>query len=285
LFIGEETRIVGVHTMDPVGLGSEVMMFTNGRTRTSIQERVFARFMSNLHSARMKRNPRTKLVVGGAGSWELSYMPHIVRQLHIDHVVQGEIDDVALDLFDHLAAGTLDDRFTFGYQTYDDHFRKVWTLDDDQVFVTRAYFRKQFPNLDEIPIIKGATVSGLTEVMRGCGIGCDFCEVTLRPLRYYDPEIVRREIEVNLKAGLNKAWFHSDDIFAYEHSRNFEPNEDALICLFAAIMETGVEYANPTHGRISIPAAYPDLIRALSKILRAGPDNWIAMQVGLETTN
>jgi len=48
-------------------------------------------------------------------------------------------------------------------------------------------------------------------------------------------------------------------------------------------METGVEHANPTHGRISIPTAYPDLIRKLSKILRAGPKNWIACQIGLET--
>jgi radical SAM superfamily enzyme YgiQ (UPF0313 family) len=283
LFIDGETKIVGVYTMDPIGLGAEVMMFTNGRTQPSIQESEFTKFMLKLHNARMKRNPRTKLVVGGAGSWELNYTPYLTKQLHIDHVVQGEIEDVAFDLFDQLAAGTLDDRFTFGYQTYDEDFRKIWSLDDDHVFVTRSYLRKQFPNLDEIPTIRGATVNGLTEVMRGCGIGCDFCEVTLRPSRYYDPDFVKREIEVNLRAGVNNSWFHSDEVFAYEHGRNFEPNQEALIRLFTAIMETGVEHANPTHGRISIPAAYPDLISTLSTILRAGPGNWIAVQIGLET--
>jgi hypothetical protein len=205
LFLDEETEAIGIHTMDPAGLGPVTMMFTNGRTFTSLEEK------------------------------------------------------------------------------FDDRFRKVWTLDQKQIFVTRASFKKQFPALTEIPLIKGATVKGLVEVMRGCGIGCDFCEVTLRPLRYYDPENVAKEIEVNLKAGVRNAWFHSDEIFAYGHGPNFEPNQDALVDLFTTIMNTGVHHANLTHGRISIPAAYPDLIAELSEILRAGPNNWIGIQIGLET--
>lgn len=65
LFIGEDTRIVGVHTMDPAGLGPVSMMFTNGRTFTSIQENAFVRFMSKLDRERDRRNPRTKITVGG----------------------------------------------------------------------------------------------------------------------------------------------------------------------------------------------------------------------------
>ncbi len=33
----------------------------------------------------------------------------------------------------------------------------------------------------------------MVEVMRGCGRGCKFCDVTLRALRYYPPEKVQRE--------------------------------------------------------------------------------------------
>ena len=43
-------------------------------------------------------------------------------------------------------------------------------------------------------------MKGVVEVVRGCGIGCDFCEVKLTPLRYYKPETVRQETEVNRKA-------------------------------------------------------------------------------------
>ncbi len=53
--------------------------------------------------------------------------------------------------------------------------------------------------------------------------------------------------------------------------------------LFSSIMETGAARANPTHGRISIPAGYPELIEKLSWTLRAGPENWIGIKMGLET--
>jgi len=41
------------------------------------------------------------------------------------------------------------------------------------------------PDLDEIPNIVEPSMHGMIEVMRGCGRGCKFCDVTLRSLRYY----------------------------------------------------------------------------------------------------
>ena len=92
--------------MDPAGLGPVTMMFTNGRTFTSIEENVFSKFMSKLHRERVARNSHAKIIVGGPGSWELSYLPGKVKELHVDHVIQGEIDDAAPDLFDHIAEGS-----------------------------------------------------------------------------------------------------------------------------------------------------------------------------------
>ena len=155
----------------------------------------------------------------------------------------------------------------------------------DHRFISRYQFSKQFPKLEDIPEIVNPTIKGFLEVMRGCGIGCDFCEVTLRPLRYYPPEKVRREIEVNVKkGGIDNVWTHSDEIFAYKHGKNFVPDYDALVDLFSVIMGTpGVRHTNPTHGRISIPLGYPELIKKLSEIMTAGPENWIGLQVGVET--
>ena len=83
---------------------------------------------------------------------------------------------------------------------------------------------------------------------------------------------------------MRSAWLHSDEIFAYEHGRNFVPNEEAILDLMKTVMSTpGIRISNPTHGRISIPAAYPDLMRKLSRVLRAGPSNWVGVQVGIET--
>ena len=60
-----------------------------------------------------------------------------------------------------------------------------------------------------------------------------FCDVTLRPLRYYPVEKVQKEIEINMKyGGLKNAWIHSDDIFVYglnpRTTKNMQPNREAL---------------------------------------------------------
>lgn len=58
----------------------------------------------------------------------------------------------------------------------------------------------------------------------------------------------------------------------------------AILGLFSAVMSIpGITMSNPTHGRISIPAAYPGLMKKLSRVIRAGPDNWIGVQMGIET--
>ena len=95
---------------------------------------------------------------------------------------------------------------------------------------------------------------------------------------------MQREIAINLRAGYDNAWLQTDEVFAYQHGRNFEPNSDAIIEIFTSVMAVkGIQHTNPTHGRVSIPAAYPDLIKQLSKITRAGPTNWIGVQMGIET--
>ena len=205
----------------------------------------------------------------------------------IDYAFQGEVDDIAPELFEEVSDGSIsgsqDSGFFAGFQTFDATFHRSWA--EHEKFLTRARFSKQTPTLEEIPEIRRPTVKSIVEVMRGCGIGCDFCEVTLRPLRYYPYEKINKEVEVNARqGGFTTAWFHTDEVFAYEHGRNFEPNYDALTGLFSAIMSVkGITQTSPTHGRIAIPAAYPDLIKKLSRIGRAGPSNWMGLQVGIET--
>ncbi len=46
----------------------------------------------------------------------------------------------------------------------------------------------------------------------------------------------------------------------------------SLVELFSAVMSMPVTHMNPTRGRISIPAGYPELIQKLSQIIHAGPD-------------
>jgi radical SAM superfamily enzyme YgiQ (UPF0313 family) len=128
----------------------------------------------------------------------------------------------------------------------------------------------------------------MIEVMRGCGRGCKFCDVTLRPLRYYPVEKVQQEIEINMKyGGLKNAWIQSDDIFVYglnpRTTKNMQPNREAIEELFKGIMDTGIEHTNPTHGTLAGAIADERLIPNISRIIKSGPDNFIGIQCGFET--
>jgi len=72
------------------------------------------------------------------------------------------------------------------------------------------------PGVNEIPVIKGASVNGLVEIMRGCPRGCKFCSVTLRPLRFIPLEKILSEVEVNIKSGVKGVILHSEDVLLYQ---------------------------------------------------------------------
>ncbi len=282
-FVDDDTEVIGVTTMDPLGLGPLTMSYTVffGTPAPAYVQWEFEALMARINRAR--EGKKAKLVVGGPGVWELTVRPQELDKNKVDFAFQGEADDILSDLFRYIVEGGGENTEFFpGYQTFNASFRKHWA--PDPRFISRYQFSRQFPKLEDIPDIVSPSTKGMVEMMRGCGIGCDFCEVTLRPLRYYLPEKVRREIEVNIRADLRNAWLHSDEFFAYEHGRNFVPNEDAILELLQTVMTTpGIAHTNPTHGRISIPAAYPDFMRRVSNLIRAAPDNWVGVQVGIET--
>lgn len=282
-FIDDDTELIGVTTMDPLGVGPTTMSYfalLGGDLRPWVRvdwEDLLGRIN------KLRQGKKAKLVVGGPGAWEFTVLPDEIDKFNIDYIVQGEIDDVVPMLFEQMAQGDIDPKYFYnGYMTYDEKFRKVMKKDDR--FISRGVSLSSYPKLEDIPTIRNPSVKGMIEVMRGCGVGCDFCEVTLRPLRYFPTEKVVEEISINVKAGQHNAWLHSDEIFGYKHGNMFTPNEDALAELFTGVMSVkGLHTSNPTHGRISIAAGFPEMLERLSKILKAGPRNWIGIQTGVET--
>lgn len=284
-FIKEDTEVIGVSTMDPLGFGPLTMSYNVlfGAAHTPWVKVEWERLIKKVNL--LRRGKKAKLIVGGPGVWEFTIDPDALQRYNIDYAVQGECDDIAAQVFSQLSSGSIDtSMFSQGYISYDMQFHRVYN--EHNRFLSRKLgLAKGAPTLEELPTITRPAMMGLVETMRGCGIGCDFCEVTLRPLRYYSPERIGEEIKVNMQAGIKNAWLQTDEIFAYKHlNAKFEPNQEALAELFKYIMSIpGVKSTNPTHGRISIPAAYPELISKLSEIAKASPSNWIGVQVGVET--
>ncbi len=282
-FIDADTEIISIYTMDPLGLGPLTMSYAVlfGSLSPYVKYE-FEMLMQRVNKARTGK--KAKVIVGGPGVWEFSLRPDEAERLGIDYLFMGEADDVVCDLFEDIATGSMStDTFFKGFYTYDDYFAKTYVKHSK--FITRSQYSKRlYPKLEDIPLIQGPTIKSLTEVMRGCGVGCDFCEVTLRPSRYYSYESIEHEIKINQQAGHTHAWLHSDEIFIYQSKGRLEPNQEAIIELFKRVMSIpGIKTCSPTHGRISIPAGYPEMMEELSKFSKAGPDNWVGMQVGIET--
>ncbi len=281
-FIGDDTEVIGVSTMDPYGIGpltiSYAVLF--GGDLYAWVRHEWEELLNKLD--RMRRGKKAKLVVGGPGVWDFTVFEEEFKRSRIDYAVQGEVDDVVNDLFEQISSGNIDKGvFRKGYITFDDTFH-VKGVEDDRFLSRMSY--AAYPKMEQIPAIVRPSTKDMVEIMRGCGIGCDFCEVTLRPSRYYPIEKIREEVEVNIKGGSSRAWMQTDEFFAYKHGRLFEPNEEALVELVSAVKEVnGVKALNPTHARIAPAAAHPELIEKLSKIMGGGPGSWIGVQVGLET--
>lgn len=256
-FINDETSIIGISTMDPLGLGPVSMMFTDGGKMTAYSKLQFLELVGQINKVR-KKYPKAQLVLGGSGAWQMEVRDNDSRALGVDHVVIGECDHVIGDIYNDIE----------------------FNGSPEFIHVPRG------PKLEDIPDIIEPTVHGLVEVMRGCGRNCQFCEPNLRIAKYYPRDKIEREIAVNRKIGNPNVWVHSEDIFLYklEDKRGFMPNHDAVLDLFKTVMsQKGIQYANPTHGTTAPAWADPDLIKEISETIRTGTSRHIGIQSGLET--
>ncbi len=292
-FIGPATQIVGTYEMDPLGMGPVTMTFTYGRKHMSYDEFYCRELHRRISNAKKENRSNAKVIVGASGTWQYNYDPAKIEEYGIYGIVEGdlggigpEIDGAGASFFDAAIAGDFEtanpfkkSKFKVEIKEYDRPERK---------YHGRFIHYWDEPSVDEIPDIINPSMHGMVEVMRGCGRGCKFCDVTLRPLRYYPVEKVQKEIQVNMKYGGSKsAWIQSDDIFVYglnpRTTKNMEPNREALEELFKGIMDTGIEHTNPTHGTLAGAIADERLIPSISKIIRSSPENHIGIQCGFET--
>jgi len=292
-FIGPETQVVGTYEMDPLGMGPVTMTFTYGRKQMSFDEFYCRDLHYKINAAKIKNGSKAKVIAGASGTWQYNYDPAKIEEYNIYGIVEGdlggigpEIDGAGGRFFDAVANGELETANPFKKSEFKVEI-KEFPRNGTRHYGRFIHYGYE-PSVDEIPTIVNPSMHGMVEVMRGCGRGCKFCDVTLRPLRYYPVEKVKKEIEVNMKYGGHKnAWIQSDDIFVYglnpRTTKNMQPNREALEELFKGIMETGIEHTNPTHGTLAGAIADERLIPNISKIIRASPKNHIGIQCGFET--
>ena len=293
-FIGPETQVIGTHEMDPLGMGPVTMTFTYGRKQISYDEFYCKELHMRINAAKKKTASKAKVVVGGSGTWQYNYDPEKIEEYGLYALLEGELGGIAPEIdghtgrfFNYLMNGDFENMDPFRKRSDFKVNIKEFERNGRKLHGRFVNFWDR-PDIDDIPNIVEPSLHGMVEVMRGCGRGCKFCDVTLRALRYYPPEKVKKEIEVNIKkGGIRTAWIHSDDIFVYgmnpRTSKGMEPNREALEELFTVIMSAGIKHTNPTHGTLAGAIADEKLIPNISKIIKSGPGNLTGIQCGLET--
>ena len=258
--IGEETRVVGINAMDPLGMAPVTSTMSPYREgiATSYVATKFQQLMERIN--RLKSKYHFKTVLGGSGAWQF-HLKERRERFDLDHVVQGEVDAKAPDIFREIEQGR-------GGESYPEY----------SFAMTRT--------VEEVPLILGPTINSTIEAMCGCGRGCDFCDVNKRKKRDFPIERLEVEAKINRDYGFENLWLHSDEMLLYGCTdlRNYVPNKDAIVELFTRMRNVGFRLIGTTHMTLSAVCAEPRIIPELSKINEMGPDVWLATQPGVETT-
>jgi radical SAM superfamily enzyme YgiQ (UPF0313 family) len=250
----KEAKVLGIHVMDPFGLGPASSTLAAILKKEPFLARHFRKLLSS-PEIRAAKKRGLKVIVGGPGVWQMRYRPKFVRDYGIDCIIEGEAENIVGKIFKAAVSGE----------------------DIPAIYETSI---GETPNLEEIPEIIGPSVNGLVEIGRGCCRGCSFCSVTLRPLRWFPMEKILREIEVNRKANIGGVILHTDDVMLYG-SKSTLPNEEKLFRLNEAVLKKciGISWS---HCSLAAVASKPKLFAEIAEIIRQ-KQPWWGVEIGLET--
>jgi len=228
--VGPRTRIIALSSGDPLGLGMNTNTMTGIAGGSSWTTILFRRLLAD--ARRLKQSfPAARLVVGGPGAWQLARDDAARRRLGVDFLLTGYFEADGPALFRRIAAG----------ENLPDVVHCNWSA------------------ADGIPPIRGATVMGVVEISRGCGLGCDFCTIANVPMTHLAPEAVLADVRTNLAAGVRDITLMSEDFFRYGGRGAKRINPPALLALLRELRKLpGLRVLQPAHANISSVADFSD---------------------------
>jgi len=250
----DKAKVLGIHVMDPFGLGPASSTFASVLKKEPFLAQYFRILMNNPEIKKAKKHG-LKIIVGGPGVWQFKHRPKYVEDWGIDCIIQGEAEKVIGSII--RAA-----------------------LNDEDLPKCYEVNIKETPSLDEIPDIVSPSINGLVEIGRGCCRGCEFCSVTLRPLRWYPFEKIMREINVNFNGGINWCCLHAEDVMLYG-SLNTLPNDEKIVKLHELVVEK-CEGVSWSHCSLAAVASKPKLFSRIAEIIQQ-KQSWWGAEVGIET--
>lgn len=259
-FIGKRTKLVGISTMDPMGLAYVSTTYNSllGFGGEAVNSFEFKRLLE--HPSILKYRPR--IMVGGQGVWQIRDAGYQDR-FGIDLLIQGESEKTIIPLVKKLMKGKPVEKY---------------------VVAERADYKK-------IPRIQNAACYGMVEITRGCGRGCQFCSPTMRRKHSFPIEHIMKEVELNIKKGSDMIFVTTEDIFLYRSFPGFRPNRPEIKKLFSSIAGyPGVKSIHLSHASLAPIIYEPGILDDISPILLEKADRryidnrpFITVEVGIET--
>lgn len=246
--VDSDTKVVGVTTSDPLGKGPASSTFSQLLER----EPYTAYYFRQLVTHEALRSNGVKVIVGGAGVWQLE--DGAVREsLGIDCVVDGEAELVAPELFQSALEGSpLPTKVSGG----------------------------PVP-VESIPQMSGPSINGTVEISRGCGRGCEFCNPNMRRVRHIPLGRILEEVRMNIRHS-PKVTLHAEDVLRYR-ANGMVPDKDEVLRLFSEVTRL-TEDVGISHIALSSALSRPDLVEELAELLnRVRPEANIYAQTGIET--
>jgi radical SAM superfamily enzyme YgiQ (UPF0313 family) len=237
-FIGPDTKVVGVSSMDPTGMGYVSKTYSSivggGESMNAIEFRALVRHRSI-------RNHKPKVIVGGFGAWQLE-RKRVAESYGVNCVVIGEGEETVAEIFKKAVNGEPLPRVV----------RVEKSVADEHV-----------------PMIRHAAIHGCVEISRGCGRNCQFCTPTMQRKTDVPLEKIMKEVKLTIREGSERITLVTEDIFLYgAKDKKFIPNKEAVIKLVKSVAANpGVKAIQPAHMSLAPVVYNPEMIQELAEIL------------------
>lgn len=261
-FVGPETRVIGISSMDPLGLA--YVSFTYSSILFGSMSSTQYYFLKIFKNKCFKKY-KPKVIVGGAGAWQIG--KKAMKKLGIDCVIIGEGDLIAPKIFEKAISG--------------ESLPEIVQV-------------RNSPKMDEIPTIINSAIHGGVEITRGCGRNCQFCTPTMRKKRDFPINNIKKEVEINIRNGTGLITLGTEDLFLYDCKMDgkFLPNGLAVYNLIKEIISVpGVKAVQPAHISLAPAVAEPEMVQEVSHLLQDycrfhyGGKGIIAAETGIETAS
>ena len=263
-FIGPKTKVVGISSMDPTGMGYVSKTYSSivggGEPMNAME---FKKLV--MHPSLKKYKP--KIIVGGFGAWQLE-RKHVSDSYGVDCVLLGGRPEPIVEVFQKAINGETLPRIVHA----------------DESISNWDYNAK-------MPLTKHAGIHGAVEISKGCGRNCQFCTPTMQHKIDVPLEKIMQEVALTTAEGSDHITLITEDLFLYgTQDKHFIPNKEAVVKLVKSVAEyPGVKSIQASHMSLAPVYHNPQMIKELAEILidrswySFGKKAIITAETGIET--